>query len=71
MASSAVEVTLSKLQKRGNKGLTVNDCPTGFRLSHYIFVLRNQGCIIDMTWENDTKQGYKRRIGRYRYKGKR
>lgn len=62
------EVTLHKLM-RSPKGITVNDCPTGFRLSAVIKKLRETHDII-MVREEDLSSRYPRWIGRYILKGK-
>jgi aminoglycoside phosphotransferase len=64
---SAKEITLSKL-KKAKHGITVNDCPVGFRLSAVIFELRKEHDIL-MVKEMDYSNGYERIIGRYIYKG--
>lgn len=66
---NAKAVTLEKLKKAGSKGITVNDCPVGFRLSAVILELRKTYKIV-MYKELDYSRGYSRYIGRYVLKGR-
>jgi hypothetical protein len=65
---NATEMVLNKL-KKNKKGLTVNDFPQGFRLSHYIYELRGRGYNIETLDMADYSNGYFRIIGRYILRG--
>jgi hypothetical protein len=61
------EAEIVRLIKRKGK-VTVNDFPAGYRLSHWIWKIRNKGVEVNTQEIIDYQQGYKRRIFEYKIK---
>jgi len=62
---AASEITLGKLRKASNDGVTYKDFPYGYRLASRVYDLRQLGHDIKTFDAYDYSFGYERKIARY------